>query len=312
MTLPPSASFVTVGAGALASALAPALAAAGYRPAGVVSRDRYRAELLAERLGCPVVETPAARADLVVCCVPDDALDAVVAMLSASGDDWGGRCVLHTSGARDVSALAPLARLGAVTFAFHPIQSFVYPASVEDLRGVTVGVGGDPSGMEAGETLARALGLPVLRVRDESRALYHLATAIASNGLVTLAALAADLLDACGIDRHAGLAALTPLVATTVDHVVRDGPEKALTGPVVRGDVSTVDRHFGALSTANPGLVPFYGALVTETVRLGVRSGRLDRWTAARLLDVVAAYVRVSFDVDSEDPTSWSGPDPGA
>lgn len=289
--LPAFPSFVMVGAGALASALAPALVEAGYRPVGVVSRDRKRAESLAERLGCPVIEWTGIKSNLVVCCVPDDAMEPVVAALAAAVPDWSGRMVLHTSGARDASALAALASLGAVTCGFHPIQSFVYPSDPSDLRGVSVAIGGDEAGLGAASQIARDLGLAVLHVPDGSRALYHLATAIASNGLVTLAALAADLLGACGIDRHQSLAALGPLVATTVSHVERDGPDRALTGPVVRGDVTTVDRHFAALAAVSPGLVAFYGSLVTETVRLAVRSGRLDRWSAARILDVVTAWV---------------------
>lgn len=312
--LPAYPSFVTIGAGALASALAPGLVEAGYRPTGVVSRDRKRAEWLAERLGCPVIDWTGIKANLVVCCVPDDALESVAAALAAAGLDWSGRVVLHTSGARDASALASLASLGAMTCAFHPIQSFVYPSGVADLRGVSVAIGGDEAGLGVASRLAKDLGLTVLRIPDGSRALYHLATAIASNGLVTLAALAADLLGECGIDRRQGLAALGPLVTTTVSHVERDGPDRALTGPVVRGDVTTVERHFGALAAVSPGLVAFYGSLVTETVRLAVRSGRLDRWSAARILDVVAAWVLRGagepFDEDRPSPYPFDEDEP--
>lgn len=313
--LPAFPSFVTVGAGALASALAPALVEAGYRPAGVVSRDRKRAEWLADRLACPVVDWAGVQANLVVCCVPDDALESVVTALAAAVPDWSGRIVVHTSGARDDSVLAGLAGLGAVTCAFHPIQSFVYPSGPGDLRGVSVAIGGDSAGLAAASRLAKDLGLNVVRVPDDSRALYHLATAIASNGLVTLAALAADLLAECGIDRRQGLAALGPLVAATVDHVDRDGPDRALTGPVIRGDVTTVERHFAALAAVSPGLVSFYGSLVTETVRLAVRSGRLDRWSAARILDVVTAWVMRGagepFDGERSTPYPFDEDEPG-
>ncbi|HUI47905.1 MAG TPA: DUF2520 domain-containing protein, partial [Acidimicrobiia bacterium] len=43
------------------------------------------------------------------------------------------------------------------------------------------------------------------------------------------------------------------------------GPERALTGPVARGDEATIERQRAAVEDAAPDLVPLFDELVTAT-----------------------------------------------
>jgi predicted short-subunit dehydrogenase-like oxidoreductase (DUF2520 family) len=66
------------------------------------------------------------------------------------------------------------------------------------------------------------------------------------------------------------------LQSTTLHNVVAMGPERALTGPAVRGDAGTIAAHVAALSAAVPHAVGPYVALATAALDLAERAGRLE------------------------------------
>ena len=101
-----------------------------------------------------------------------------------------------------------------------------------------------------------------VEVADEDRAAYHAAASIASNYLVALQDAAERLAATAGLDREH----LIALVRATVDNWAALGPERALTGPVARGDEATVERQRGAVAERTPELTELFEAL-TERAR---------------------------------------------
>ena len=87
---------------------------------------------------------------------------------------------------------------------------------------------------------------------DDDRAAYHAAASIASNFLVTLEAAAEEVAAAAGLEPAEARALLAPLVRTTVENWVELGPERALTGPVARGDDATVAAQRAAVAEPRP------------------------------------------------------------
>ena len=85
---------------------------------------------------------------------------------------------------------------------------------------------------------------------------------MASNFLVTLEQSAAELLGGIGVENPRQV--LAPLVRRSLENWISDGPE-ALTGPIARGDETTVRRHREALSDRQPRLLPLYDALADAT-----------------------------------------------
>jgi predicted short-subunit dehydrogenase-like oxidoreductase (DUF2520 family) len=108
---------------------------------------------------------------------------------------------------------------------------------------------------ERGFWLARTLGLRPFVLDGEARPLYHAGAAIASNYLVTLHRVAAELFVAAGAPAEA----LVPLMRRTIDN----GFE--LTGPIERGDWETVEAHRRAIRAAAPELEPMYDVLAEVT-----------------------------------------------
>jgi predicted short-subunit dehydrogenase-like oxidoreductase (DUF2520 family) len=187
-------------------------------------------------------------AELVVLCVPDAAIRGVAASLAP------GPWVAHVSGATPLAALDPHVR----RFSVHPLQTFTRARGPEQFDGAWGAVTGATDEARArGEWLARALGLRPFDLADDRRVLYHAGAAIASNYLVTLFRCAARAVETAGAPAEA----LVPLMRRTIDNGFD------LTGPIARGDWTTVDAHLAALREHLPELEPMYRALADATVR---------------------------------------------
>ncbi len=270
-------SFSVVGAGRLGTALAAALARRGWRPAALVDRDLGAAREARRLAGAGRASTALGPSPdpgrLVVVAVPDAQVAKAAAALARSGVDWTGRVVVHTSGLLAASVLAPLARRGALTASCHPVQSFARkdaPASV--FTGVTWGVEGDPVAVEACGRVVRSLRGHPLPLAAKDKPLYHAACALASNAFVALEGTAFELLVRAGIDRGAAEAVLLPLVEGTLQNVKKFGVDGAMTGPVIRGDQSTVSAHLKALE-ADARAGEIYRVLGKAILKIAARRG---------------------------------------
>jgi predicted short-subunit dehydrogenase-like oxidoreductase (DUF2520 family) len=115
--------------------------------------------------------------------------------------------------------------------------------------------------------LAGTLGLQPVEVASADRTAYHAAASIASNFLVTLEVAAERLAGTAGLERSM----LLPLVRETVENWGRLGSERALTGPVARGDEATVRRQRAAVAQRTPELLGLFDALVAATRTLAGR-----------------------------------------
>jgi predicted short-subunit dehydrogenase-like oxidoreductase (DUF2520 family) len=187
-------------------------------------------------------------ADLVLLCVPDEAIFEVAAGMAI------GPWVAHVSGATTLDALEPHQRRLSV----HPLQTFTRARGPEQLDGAWAAVTAESDDARAvGFWLAETLGLRPFELDDTARPLYHAGAAIASNYLVTLHEVAADLFRAAGAPPEA----LVPLMRRTIDN----GFE--LTGPIERGDWETVEAHRRAIRAARPDLESLYDVLAEATAK---------------------------------------------
>jgi predicted short-subunit dehydrogenase-like oxidoreductase (DUF2520 family) len=264
-----------VGAGRVGCSIGRALLARGHRvvAASVANMDSARRVL--DSLGpVPIVEPSDAplSATVVVCAVPDDTL-AETAGQVARGLQLGA-VVIHTSGISGTDVLTPC---GPNVAAVHPAQTIPQPDT--DLAGVYFGVTAPPHMTEWADWFVGELGGIAVPILEERRALYHAALSMASNFAVTLAGDAADLLG--------DPAMIGPLVAQSVENANRLGADRALTGPIVRGDAGTIRKHLAALTARAPHLLEVYVANARRTLQRAVASGRLDAGTARAVAEAL-------------------------
>jgi predicted short-subunit dehydrogenase-like oxidoreductase (DUF2520 family) len=270
-------SFSIIGAGRLGTSLGAALAGRGWRPVTVVDRDLGAARAGRRIIGGGTATTSFAAAagarGTVIIAVPDAAVARAASGLARARGSWAGRVVFHTSGLLPAAVLAPLARRGALVASLHPAQSFPQkgmPAA--GFEGITWGLEGDADAVEAAEGMVRDLGGHILLLAARDKALYHAACALASNAFVALEWTAVGLLGRVGLAPDAAADALLPLVQGTLQNVKSLGLEQALTGPVLRGDVATVEAHLKALGD-DPVARRIYAALGKRILDLAARRG---------------------------------------
>ncbi len=206
-------------------------------------------------------------ADLWLIATPDSQIGPVASHLAKAGVQ--GKVALHLSGSLDHSALSALAGCGLALASVHPICSFADPrVTCTTFPGTVCGVEGQPQALTTLRPLFEAIGARWLPIDGQRKALYHAASVMACNYLVTLTDAALQCLAKAGIPSGQGLPALLPLLQGTLDNLQQLPPAEALTGPIARSDQPTIDRHLQALQQDMPHLLPAYQSLGELTVRL--------------------------------------------
>jgi predicted short-subunit dehydrogenase-like oxidoreductase (DUF2520 family) len=286
------ARFTLIGAGAVGSSVGLGLLKQDWRPIGVFGRTptSSRAAALAAEIGADSqLELDAAcqASDLILIAVPDGRISEVAHELSETEVDWKHKVVIHTSGALLAEVLSPVKMLGASTAAAHPLQSFPGPAQPDALRGCYVTVEGDESACRLAREFFEGAESRVVEVSASDKVAIHLAASVISNFTVTIASMARELLQTTSLGEQEIVLMLQPLLEGTVQNIRDRGPDRALTGPVVRGDSETVGRHVKLLGERAPHLITSYVALVTETVRIARKTARLSSADAMDILDRV-------------------------
>jgi predicted short-subunit dehydrogenase-like oxidoreductase (DUF2520 family) len=187
--------------------------------------------------------------ELVLLCVPDAAIGEVAAGVEP------GPWIAHVSGATPLAALDPHVR----RFSLHPLQTFTRGRGPEQLDGAWAAVTAETDeALAVGTWLAHTLGLRAFELADSARTLYHAGAVFASNYIVTLQRAASLLFESAGAPPEA----LEPLMRRTIEN----GFE--LTGPISRGDWSTVDAHRAAIHEHRAELDDLYETLAGATLEL--------------------------------------------
>ncbi len=267
--MPKKPSLAIIGPGALGSALCLALHDRGYPIHELVARDAAavrRARKLATRIGAEATTLARATlgADVIWLCVADDAIAPVARRLARRGH-WRGKTVLHSSGALSSALLAPVQRRGAAIASLHPMMTFVrgVPAA---FHGVSFAVEGEAVAVRLARRVGQDLGGRVIQVRPEAKPLYHALGSFSSPMIVAVLTVAEELAKTAGISQRQAHALMRPILTKTSNNFFTRGAAGAFSGPLLRGDVTTVREHLRAMR-AVPGASEVYRALIRWALR---------------------------------------------
>lgn len=284
-----------VGAGRVGAVLGSALRSVGHAVVGASGISEESIERIATLLpGVPHLGVPEIieRAELVLLTVPDDELADVVSGIAATGGWQQGQLVAHTAGAHGIEILAPATAARAIPLAIHPAMTFTGTSlDLSRLIGCSFAVTAPNIVLPIAQALVVEMGGEPVVIAETDRARYHAALAHGANHLVTLVTQAMRTLESVGVDEPGKV--LAPLLNAALDGTLRGG-EQALTGPVMRGDVSTVEAHVSQLAQmgANEGsLIDVgvgYRAMARITVQRALARGKISEQKAQELLDALA------------------------
>lgn len=286
-----------IGTGKVGVVLAAALGSAGHPIVAVTARSdesRDRVEAMLPGAHVTSAEQVASRCELVIVAVPDDVLPGVITEL-AEAETWqSGQLVLHTSGRFGLGVLDPATEQGAIGLAVHPAMTFTgTSADLVRLQDCRFGVTTLPMFSPIAQALVIEIGGEPVVIDDDARVLYHTALAHGANHLVTLVSQAAQILRVAGVEEPGPV--LGPLLHAALANALDRG-DAALTGPVARGDISTVKAHVEQLRNPSVGaddvvltsdVIAAYAALANATVARAERSGQLTQDNAASIRDAL-------------------------
>lgn len=211
-------------------------------------------------------------ADIVLIGTPDDQIGASCERLSASSRIRAGSIVFHCSGALPSSVLQSAQASGAAIASVHPVRSFARPVEVaRNFAGTWCGVEGERQALDMLRPLFAAIGARFVEIDARQKVLYHAGAVFASNYLVTLLDTAVQAYGEAGVPPDIALKMMAALVRETTENVLQIGPERALTGPIARGDVETVLRQYRAVRHWDRRFGALYGMLGKLTVALARR-----------------------------------------
>jgi predicted short-subunit dehydrogenase-like oxidoreductase (DUF2520 family) len=305
--LEPTPVVFVIGAGVVGTALAAKLLRVGVPVAGLHGRKPDLSEVasaLAGVLGSSgQLPEILSKSDVVVISVRDARIPEMARRLVEEKRVRPGQVVLHTSGNRPAAemleAVKPHVR-GVGTL--HPLIAVTdSPGSLENLRGASFGIEGDPAATRLAVRLVRLMGGRPLALASEGMALYHAAAVVTSNYVVALADIGRSMLVAAGVPEGEALPALLPLMTSVVRNLAEVGLPSAMTGPVVRGDVISVERHIAAIEERAPEALDLYRRLGREVLRIA-------RKRVPDLDDRAVEQMAVLFGGNGGSPAEGSAP----
>lgn len=237
-----------IGAGNVATVLGRLIKEANHEIVQVISRNKTTAKELADELGCGYSNDFThidLSADLYLVAMSDAALNALPEKIQL-----GKKIIVHTAGAISKDVLKDISLQYGVLY---PLQSLrkeltekptIIPLLVEANNEATT---------KTLVTFAESISSNVSIVSENDRFKLHVAAVVVNNFTNHLYSMAAEY---CKIEK-VPFELLYPLIETAATRLKHFYPSEMQTGPAIRKDISTLDKHLRLL-TAHPKLRAIY------------------------------------------------------
>lgn len=178
------------------------------------------------------------QADIYIIAVTDDAVAKVSSALP-----FDNKLVVHTSGSVPMEALDGKNRRGV----FYPLQTFSKNKAV-DFAGIPLCLESEqPDAYSLLEQLAKSISGSVYNISSEQRKALHVAAVFVSNFTNHMYTLGSDICK----ENEIPFDILKPLIKETADKVQQLDPRLAQTGPAIRHDSQTIQRHLDFIQDEN-------------------------------------------------------------
>ncbi len=236
-----------IGSGNVATVLGRLIINNNHQVTQVISRDIENAKLLAQELGASYDDfnaRPDSNADIFILAIADQALEHFF-----TGLGMGDKLVVHTAGSVSIDILKKFSSRYGILY---PLQSLRKEMSI--IPPIPFLIDGNTDEVtKCIEDFATTISHSVKRAADDERLKLHAAAVIVSNFTNHLYTIAEDFCQKENIDFNL----LKPLLLETASRVQHISPSKVQTGPAVRKDILTMDKHL-RIFAAHPRLRTMY------------------------------------------------------
>ena len=236
-----------VGCGNVATVMARLCEEKGHNIQQVVARNKIGGEEFAKRFACNLTrfnDQPDKNTDLVIVALSDNSLPEAIHHLN-----FGSVPVVHTAGSCSMDVLATMSNNFGVLY---PLQTL--RKEMQDLPEIPFLIeGNNEETLAFIKSFAATISDSITEQNAEQRLRLHASAVIVNNFTNYLFSVAEKF---CS-DEHVDFKLLLPLIKQTSARVQNHSPLSMQTGPAVRGDITTLDKHLRLL-TEYPKLRTLY------------------------------------------------------
>lgn len=216
-------------------------------------------------------------ADIYLIATPDDNIEFIAQQIAGQKVLKPGDVVFHCSGLLSSESLSSLSDLGCYVASLHPVFSFSEPImDINKFSGTYCAFEGNKEALERLLPLFNAIKAQIFTIEKKYKPLYHAASVIAANYVITLSAMAKDCYSKAGLNDRLSKNLSLGLMSQALNKAQRLKPEEALTGPLQRADIDTLKKHLSALESF-PELEYLYKSLGKATLALTKHKAGLKR-----------------------------------
>jgi len=231
--------IVFIGSGNVATHLAMSFIQKGFVIQQVYSRNLQNARILAEKINSLYTDSltkVCADADLYIISITDNAIVEMAAQLKIEK-----KIVVHTSGSVGIKVLEKFENHGV----FYPLQTFS-KFSKPDFSTIPILIeANNQNNADLLNQLANQLTTKVFNIYSDQRQQVHLAAVFACNFTNYMYDIADKILEQSIIPFDI----LKPLIYETARKIEQNQPSSVQTGPAIRKDQSTIEKHLALLSS---------------------------------------------------------------
>ena len=280
-----------IGAGKVGTAFGGYLFSKGCEISGYLGRSQQAPERACRKTNSQVFPDSASliqSSQLIFITTQDDQIETVAKQITDNHQDLSHKYFAHMSGALSSAVLSGLAQSGAHIYSLHPMQSFAdIDKAVADLSHTYFGLEGQEK-MEIITQLLEKTGNPFILLQSNQKTRYHIAACTVSNYLTAVLDFGLEMMLSIGIEKPEAYNALLPMINGTIGNIKNLGPEQALTGPIVRGDINTIKNHLPALSDPDSKEMETYRQLGRLTLKLAEKGNLKNSQQQAELKRILS------------------------
>ncbi len=166
--------------------------------------------------------------------------------------------LFHFSGVLPAEIFPPKKKIYRASV--HPFASFPKVVIPPRRNRYILFIQGDKKSIKVAHTVFPKQNFTIRKIDKRQKTLYHLLGVFSSNFVVSLSEVIHIIIKKLGWKKTEFEKVVVPMMFDSLNNVKQYGVKRGLSGPIIRGDVKTIEKHLETLKK-NPELLHIYRAL---------------------------------------------------
>ncbi len=224
--------------------------------------------------------------DVIIISVKDDEIESICEKIKSLNINVNGKIIFHTSGVLSSKIISKYFKNSKYSGSFQPIQTFnKHSRELKNkFNNIYILIEGGTNYLEYAKQICRDIKCMPIIVNENQKRLFHITSVFASNYLIAYLEFICDNYLKKNYKSKMIFKIVKPLIISTIDNIDKSKEfYDALSGPIERGDINTINKHLEELKNLNTELYSFYKFLGMRTINLALKKKSIDNKTALKI-----------------------------